>query len=191
MRCASASSRGRTRPRPRGRETCGRSFLCRVSDSCVTCSWFNWYVSRRWRRWSRTAGAVFFCPPPRSPGGVRDGPLRVGEASQRPREVSRHLCSGHIALGQRPPLPHPSIVQPGLRPVDPILESAQPPAACQSPQLPTSQKIGAARDPNKLLRETVSQRRDLPRRHSQPACPSSPSRRPGRHEVREASARAA
>ena len=88
-----------------------------------------------------------------SPGGVRAGPLRVGEASQRLREVSRRLCSGHIALGQRPAgsPPHPAIVQPGLRTVDPILDSAQPPAAPQRPQLPASLKIGAARDPQKPL----------------------------------------
>ena len=110
-------------------------------------------------------------------------------AARRGARVSRHVCSYPPHTSGRSP-PHPPIVQPGLRTVDPILRSAQPPAAPQRPQLPTSPKIGA-RDPNKLLRETVSQSRDLPRRHSQPACPSSRSPRPGRRGRRGASARAA
>ena len=120
-----------------------------------------WYLSRRWRRWSRTRGPrLFSSSPPRSPGGVRDGPLRVGEASQPPREVSRHLCSGHIALGQRPALrPHPLVCSPGCAPSTPFSDPHSPQRLARGPSSRPPRRLGLRATPKSHSRETVSKSR--------------------------------
>ena len=173
-RCASASSRGRTRRRRRARGTCGRSsrFLLLGSERLCNVSLVNSLVPVA----VMARGSSFFFLLPRSPGVVRDGPLRVDEASRRCR-VTCVLTRHTLDSGGRSP-PHPPIVQPGLRTVDPILRSAQPPAACPRPQLPASQKIGAARGPKSHSRETVSQagaaRADTANQHVRALRPPAP-----------------
>ena len=145
-RCASAR-RAEERGGAAGTRTWRSLFL--PSGACA-CSDNWWYVASmlqlrlyftRCTRARDPLPAVFF-PPSEEP----QGRSALGEAcGGRGRSVTLS-CSARHTLARRSP-PHPPIVQPGLGTADPILRSAQPPAACPRPQLPTSPKIGAARPP--------------------------------------------
>ena len=114
-------------------------------------------------------------------------------ASARPRGGRgrrRVTCvpTGHTLAAALRRIHH--LCSPGCAPSTPFSDPHSLQRLARGPSSRPPRRLGL-RDLKKLLRETVSQRRDLPRRHSQPACPSSPSPRPARRGRRGASARAA
>jgi hypothetical protein len=106
---------------------------------------------RRWHQLSRgPRGPVFLSPFRGAPGVVRDGLLALAAAAGGiSSPASSCSASPHTRTAAGSPASTRGAAR--LRSFDPIPGTAQPPAACQRPQLPTSPKIGATRDPKKDL----------------------------------------
>ena len=165
---------------------------------------FWWYLSRRWRRWirtlivtmARTSGQpgprpawLFFCPPSEEPRRrTRRTPLRRRGLPTPPRGVPSLVFWPHrtrTAAASPASINCAARVAP-LRPHSRIRTASSGLPEAPAPSLP--EDWGCAR-PQKAT--PVKQSPGAGLSAPSPPCPSSPSPRRGRHEVREASARAA